>query len=575
MKGRGARSRGDIVVVEDRPENLRLLVSLLSEQGYRVRPAPTGKHALRTIEKNVPDLVLLDIMLPDLDGYEVCRRLQEKEHTREIPIIFLSALDEVENKMKGFAAGGVDYITKPFHSQEVLARVSTHLKIRALQDELREEVARFKILTEAAFEGIIIHSEARILDLNHEAIRLLGSSEIELVGNNLFDIIPWQFHTGGEVPQQEEIIRSDGTVLNVEIRTKNLLTKEREVSVTAIRDLTQEREFEQEKNRLLQENRALRVSMQDRYKFGKFIGRSPAMQGVYELITKAAATDYSVVVTGESGTGKELTAKTIHELSARQNKPFVVVNCGAVTESLFEREFFGHKKGAFTDARRDEPGFFDAVNGGTLFLDEISEIPLTLQVKLLRVLENGEYIPVGDSVSQKTDIRIVAATNKKLLDMVRQGKFREDLFYRIHVIEIELPPLRDRREDIQLLAEHFLLQDGAGDKMVKFPDSLRNMMFNYDWPGNIRELKNAVHRYLATDNLVFPEHHHDKYGSEFPLKQGLKSALDSLEKEMIIEALEKTHWHRGNTAELLQIPRRTLQRKMLKYNLNPLRNDET
>lgn len=562
---------GDIVVVEDNLGNLRLMTSLLAEEGYKVRPAPTGEHALKAITKNPPDLILLDIMLPDLSGYDVCQRLQQEEATRHIPIIFLSALGEVKDKMKGFEVGGVDYITKPFHTDEVLARVATHLKIRRLQEDLFEEMSRFKTLTEAAFESIIIHSDEQILDVNQEAVMLLGRGENELQGNNLLQILPPQFH--GVVTLEEKgpiqgiLDSSDHTSPIVEIRTRSLSIKERPMSVTAIRDITREKRFEQEKNRLEEENSALKTSIQDRYKLGELIGRSPAMQAVYELIVKAAASSYSVVITGESGTGKELTARTVHDLSSRRNESFVTVNCGAVTESLFEREFFGHRKGAFTDAIRDEPGYLDTATNGTLFLDEISEMPVTLQVKLLRVLENGEYIPVGDSIAKKANVRIVVATNKNLLEMVHRGGFREDLYYRIHVIEIPLPPLRKRREDIRLLVEHFLSQDGSNDNIANLPDGLRQMLYDHGWPGNVRELKNAVQRYLATDDLAFRDSQDNRLGSGVKLENGLKSALDTLEEKMIVKALEQTNWHRGKTAELLHIPRRTLQRKINKYQL--------
>ncbi len=567
------QTQGNILIVDDTSENLRLLTNLLADRGYRVRSAPSGAHALTTTRKEAPDLILLDVMMPEIDGYEVCRTLKAQEQTRDIPIIFLSALDELEDKMKGFEVGGVDYITKPFYEKEVMLRVETHLKIRSLQQKLLMETARFKTLAEAAFEGILIHGNGNIIDVNPEAARLFRCREAQLIGTGLMELIPAELHqlvlSGQTAPFEGDVIGKDNTRIPVEIRTKNLPLNDQQVSVTAIRDLTRQKQMEQEKNRLLQENTALKMTMKDRYKFGEIIGRSPSMQMVYELISKAAASKYPVVIYGESGTGKELVAQTIHALCPTNNEPFVTVNCGAVTESLFEREFFGHRKGTFTGAVRDEPGFLDAAHKGTLFLDEIGELPLAMQVKLLRVLESGEFIPVGDVTAKKADVRVVAATNKDLTDLVHQGKFREDLFYRIQVIEISIPPLRERREDIRLLVEHILARHNADDKVSQLPAKLREVLYDYNWPGNVRELKNTIQRYLATDVVALPGQPQMESEKGPSPAAGLHNALESLERRMIREALEQTKWHRGDTAKMLQIPRRSLLRKIQKYDLQP------
>lgn len=562
-----AHIQGNILIVDDTPDNLRLLSRMLTDRGYKVRPAPNGARALATTEKEIPDLILLDVMMPEMNGYEVCQSLKAEEKTRDIPVIFLSALNELEDKMKGFEVGGVDYITKPFQEKEVMLRVETHLKIRNLQQKLLTETARFKTLAEATFEGIVIHANGRIIDVNPEAARLFHCQEAELINTDLMDRVPTEMQqlmvSDQAVPFEGHIIGKDNTLSPVEIRTKNLPLYDQQVSVTAIRDLTLQKQAEQEKEQLLQENTVLKMTMQDRYKLGDIIGRSSAMQNVYELISKAAASRYPVVIYGESGTGKELVAKTIHALNPSDNKPYVTVNCGAVTESLFEREFFGHRKGSFTGAIRDEPGYLDAAHMGTLFLDEIGELPLAMQVKLLRVFESGEYTPVGDVVTKKADIRVVAATNKDLPSLVREGKFREDLFYRIQVIEITLPPLRERREDIRLLVEHILVQQGAEEKIAALPEKLRGMFFHYDWPGNVRELMNTIQRYLATDSVTLPGQSEE----EQSLDSGLHDALDVLEKRMIVAALQQTKWRRSETAALLQIPRRSLLRKMQKHDL--------
>lgn len=565
--------QGNILIVDDTPDNLRLLSKMLTERGYKVRPAPSGTHALATTRKEIPDLILLDVMMPEMDGYAVCYALKADDKTKDIPIIFLSALHEVEDKVKAFEVGGVDYITKPFQEKEVLVRVETHLKIRNLQQKLFAETVRFKTLAEAAFEGILIHTRGNIIDVNHEAIRLFNCQETQLIGTDLMEFIPPEIHrlmlSGKPTPFETDLIGKDDIRIPVEIRSKNLPLKDEQVSVTAIRDLTRQRQMELEREQLVKENTALKMNMQDRYKFGEMIGRSLAMQKVYELISKAAATEYSVVIYGESGTGKELAAKTIHDLSNRHNEPFVIVNCGAVTESLFEREFFGHRKGAFTDAVRDEPGFLDAAHKGTLFLDELGELPLAMQVKLLRVFESGEYTPVGGVTAIKADIRIVAATNKDLSELIHQKQFREDLFYRIHVIEITMPPLRERREDVRFLVEHILALHNASDRMADLPTNLREMLNHYDWPGNVRELMNTIQRYLATGFVTLPDSVNAEAEDSLLSETGMHYALESLERQMISNALQKMKWRRGETAELLQIPRRTLQRKIKKYDLRP------
>jgi PAS domain S-box-containing protein len=563
--------RASILIVDDTPENLRLLSAMLMELGYKIRPAPSGRHALATSKKEIPDLILLDVIMPEMDGYEVCRLLKADEQTKDIPVIFLSALNEVEDKLKGFEAGGVDFITKPFHAKEVTMRVETHLKISHLQQKLRAETVRFKTLAEAAFEAILIHSAGAIIDANPAAFRLFHCDEKTLIGANIEELLPPQYRqlvlSNQSSPFEGEVIGRDNHRIPVELRTKNLPLEDQQVGVTAIRDLTRQKHMEQERERLRQENSVLRMTMQDRYRFGDIIGRSPGMQMVYEMISKAAASTYPVVIYGESGTGKELAAKTIHALRFTNNEPFITVNCGAVTESLFEREFFGHRKGAFTDAVRDEPGFLDAAHKGTLFLDEIGELPLAMQVKLLRVLENGEFTPVGDTMARSADFQLVAATNRDLAELVQKGDFREDLFYRIQVIEITLPPLRERREDIRLLVEHILTHHKAEDKVSDLPAKLREMLYHYDWPGNVRELKNTLQRYLATDLVTLSGRPRQASTFDGSSSDGLPDAITSLERRMIAGALRQTQGHRGAAAKLLKIPRRTLQRKIHKYNL--------
>jgi transcriptional regulator with PAS, ATPase and Fis domain len=299
------------------------------------------------------------------------------------------------------------------------------------------------------------------------------------------------------------------------------------------------------------------------------------MQRVYELIIKAAALEKEVLIWGESGTGKELVARTIHQRSERQKRAFVPVNCGAVSEALFEREFFGHRKGAFTSAERDTSGYFGAAHRGTLFLDEIGELPLAMQVKLLRVIDSGEYTPLGESMPRTTDVRLIAATNRNLPEMVQKQTMREDFFYRIHVIVITVPPLRERREDIPLLIEHFLKLYSHGNTLPTLPGSILEALYNYDWPGNIRQLQNTLYRYLSFGDLDFitprSSTAFESGGAkeiELPQQEPtLTAVVEQVEKRVILTTLEQHRWHKTHTAAALGIPRSTLRRKMRKYGL--------
>jgi transcriptional regulator with PAS, ATPase and Fis domain len=295
------------------------------------------------------------------------------------------------------------------------------------------------------------------------------------------------------------------------------------------------------------------------------------MQEIYELIAHTAATEANVIILGESGTGKELIAHTIHHLSNRQGQAFVPVNCGAIPDTLFESEFFGHRKGAFTGADRDQPGFFDRVHGGTLFLDEVGELSPTMQVKLLRVLESGEYIPVGDTHVRHTDVRIIAATNRDLNEQLRKGEIRKDFFYRINVVKIAVPPLRQRPEDIPLLIDHLLKKYTTGT-VRQLPAKIIETLCTYNWPGNIRELQNVLQRYLTVGRLDFnepaiasPAEENDILESE--VDRPLYKALEAFEKHYLTRMLERHHWHKTKTAQALGIPRRTLHRKIKKLEI--------
>ena len=334
-----------------------------------------------------------------------------------------------------------------------------------------------------------------------------------------------------------------------------------------ISDVTAYKEVELD---LRKENLRLRSSMNERYRFGDIIGKSAKMQAVYDLILKAANSDANVIIFGESGSGKELVARAIHRLSDRRKRSFVAVNCGAIPRDLMEREFFGHLKGAFTGAHSDKSGFLDAADGGTLFLDEIGEIRPDMQVKLLRVLDGAGYTPLGGGKVRQGDFRVIAATHRDLITRVKQGGMREDFFYRIRILPIRLPPLRERREDIPLLIDHFLaglVKEGEAPPHISA--GIRDIMENYPWPGNVRELQNALRTYLTLGKLdlmgrISMDGVEAGAVSEDlpPYSEGLRERLKAVERQMILDALDKNRWHRGKTAEALRLNYKTLQRKM-------------
>lgn len=351
---------------------------------------------------------------------------------------------------------------------------------------------------------------------------------------------------------------------------------------TVLMDITgrkrREQKIAEDADLLRNENIALRSALKERYRFGDIIGKSRVMQTVYELIVKAASSSAHVILYGESGTGKELVAKAIHTLSMRRSGRFVPVNCGAVSEHILESEFFGHRKGAFTGAGKDKEGFLAAADGGTLFLDEIGDIALNLQVKLLRAIEGGGYTPVGSSRVIKPDLRIIAATNKDLKQLVKKGLMREDFFYRVHIIPIQLPPLRNRKEDLSLLIDHFLSSYGAeAETPVPSLDANTMEAFNrYDWPGNVRELQNTLYRYVTLGKIDFIDNPgmggevdaaSDTLSSVSPLPGDLSKAMEAFEKALIMRTLEENRWQKAKTADALGIHRKTLFTKMNKLGL--------
>ncbi len=325
--------------------------------------------------------------------------------------------------------------------------------------------------------------------------------------------------------------------------------------------------------------------IEDRYVFADMVGRDPAMQKIFGIVPVIAASDATVLIEGATGTGKDLLAKVIHHAGKRSGKPLVKVNCAALPDNLLESEMFGYVRGAFTGADHDKPGRFQEAEGGTIFLDEIGDLPLALQAKLLRVLEDKEFYPLGSRKTTRVDVRIIAATNQGLDQLVAEKQFRQDLFYRLNVIRLELPPLRERRADLPLLIEHILKRQGAarGEANLEISEEALEVLLNYHYPGNIRELENILEHAAIICERGLVERRHLPLALQqtaVPPSEdvsdpgsGLPAARESSEKARILEALSRHGWHRGRTAEELRIDRTTLWRRMRKYRISPPARD--
>jgi two-component system, NtrC family, response regulator HydG len=458
-------------------------------------------------------------------------------------------------------------------------RLSKVLWLKHSEAALKESEERYRVLTEQVAEGVALVQNARFYYVNPAFCKMFNVPSAEDIRDGRVNQPP-----AGEAEAIASLYRAgvDGVIQTrvEEVQQLTLSEKTYWIQVchspitfrgqpallSTFKDITEIKEeqvaAQYMADVLNKENRVLRSSLKERYRLGDILGRSPAMQEVYELILKAAATEASVAIFGESGSGKELVAHAIHDHGNRKSKRFIAVNCGAVQESLFEREFFGHRKGAFSSAHADSPGYLDMADGGTLFLDEVSELTLNMQAKLLRAIEGGGYRPVGGMETITTDFRTISASNTPLGDKVASGHMREDFFYRIQVIQIQLPPLRHRKQDIPLLVEHFLQKLKAPSGMGTVPGRIMDILVEYEWPGNVRELRNVLQRYVTIGHLEFLSPGAEPKTAPIATELNLREAVQELEKSLISKALGEAGGNRTRAASLLGISRRALFRKM-------------
>ncbi len=476
------------------------------------------------------------------------------------------------------------------------------LERRRAEEDRRMGEEQYRMLAEHVKDGIVIVQHERLVFVNSALAEMLGMSKEELLQQEPFRLFPEYAHQPVSARQtsknvdidsparQVEMVTGSGGIIWTEIEESSIVWNADQAVLLTVRNIHQtklrEMRLEEERARLRQENQTYRSAGPDRYRFGPLVGKSPVMQRVYELIVSAATSGVNVLISGESGTGKELIAQTIHQVSARKSQPFVPVNCASIPETLFEREFFGHRKGTFTGADRDKPGLFDRAHRGVLFLDEVTELAAGMQAKLLRVLQDGEYLPLGSTAIKQADVVIVAATNKDCRQEIIEGRLRQDFFYRIGVIEIQSPPLRRRKDDLPLLIEHVFEQYGqkhasptrhAPLHVSELPGELMQALYAHEWPGNVRELQNILHRYLATHQLadiLALLGSSNRTRSRLPESAAtsadttLDDAVSTLEKRMIRDMLAATRNNKSETARRLHITRRTLRLKIKKYELD-------
>jgi len=555
--------KSHILVIDDE-ESLRFtLQSFLVDEGYMVTTAASFKEAEDILQHSLFDLVFLDIQLGRQSGLDLLKIVREKY--ANCPVVMITGAPDVETAAEAVRQGAFDYIPKPIRQETLLRVAKMALKHKSVIDQREQFRAHLSAIFDSVRDGILlVDQQQTILEANQALINLIGLPR-DIAGLTLAQLPQNVRAAFIEVADKTLVTNEPVATQRLEITCASQKQCVLDLSaapclgdsgnpigvVLTVRDETRLEKLEK--------------SMKKRQKFEHIVGRSEAVQAMFSLIENLAEVDTTVLVTGESGTGKELVAEALHYRSDRREGPLVKVNCAALPENLLESELFGHIKGSFTGALKDKIGRFEQADGGTIFLDEIGDISPALQVRLLRVLQNKEIEKVGGSETIKIDVRIVAATNQNLLEKVRDDEFREDLYYRLRVVQIPMPPLRDRREDIPLLIDHFvgMYNQRFNRQVTCFDNDAVQYMTSYDWPGNIRELQHAVeHAFVLGRSEVLKLEHLPPEIREIE-KNGF-SAIDENDDEFekIVAALEKSGWNKSRAARLLGISRRTIYRKM-------------
>ena len=437
-----------------------------------------------------------------------------------------------------------------------------------------------RLILDSIADGVFtVDQEGRITSFNKAAEKITGFSKKEAVGQYCHEI--FRSNLCFEACALKHTAETTETIVNLEVNILNRDNKEIPISISTavVRDESGNVVGAVETFRDLSLIKQLRKEISSNYSFQDILGRSKSMLDLFRILPDISQSDATVLLEGESGTGKELFAAAIHNLSSRRKQPIIKVNCAALPETLLESELFGYKRGAFTDAKKDKPGRFRQAHGGTIFLDEIGDMSKGTQVKLLRVLEQKEYEPLGSTTTEKVDVRIIAATNRDLMDMMHRREFREDLFFRLNVIRLRIPPLRERREDIPPLLDHFIerINLKQSKQIKKLSRSALKILLNYDFPGNVRELENIIeHAIILTKGIEIQPRNLPSYlrseQIEPPARAKISeeqdlAVLDKVERDLIASALERNGGNTAAAAKELGVHRTTLWRKMKRYHL--------
>ena len=559
-----------ILVVDDEEHVRFTFKKFLEEEGYDVALADDYTAALHTLMTDPIDLVVTDIIMGHKTGIDLLQEI--KDRGMRPPVIMITGAPDIETASAAVRLGAYDYIAKPVTQPMLLRVVGLALRLKAIDDQKELYHRNLEAIFTSVQDGIVSVDMAMVVTHTNEAIeqffsisseKMPGLSIHEVVQERLpscLDVLKKTIETKEPVREfRTEMTGQDGRPKIVIINCSPLLDRDGTFMgvVMVLRDISRITDLER--------------TLNERRQFHKIVGKSVVMQEMYMRIEALAETDTTVLITGESGTGKELVADAIHYSGSRALKPFVKVNCAALSEHLLESELFGHVAGAFTGALKARVGRFELAHGGTIFLDEIGDLSQALQLKFLRVLQEREIERVGDTKTIKVDVRVIAATNADLAQRMQQGLFREDLYYRFNVMEMYLPPLTQRIEDIPLLVSHFCAKFNAKFKrnVQGVSDQVMRLFVNYTWPGNVREMENVLERgfILCSTDTMTTDHISLQLKGAVPIDATVETLECAASREQILDALEKTKWNRTKAAQLLGISRRTFYRKLQEFDL--------